>query len=156
MNSLCPKLYHAYSNSFSSSNVGNFFWSWNLKTVSKFRKRKGKLLSHVFTSSIKSEIRHFHVVVVQRRQGNVQKSMMRGQSCFFTNLNLLLFSRSRCRSRLRCLSSPLLIFTTTATTTTIPLSATPALAAIIILKNPKIGGLRRRRKRCLKSDIEVF
>ena len=75
------------------------------------------------------------VVVVQRRRyRNVQKSVMRGQSCFLINLNLLLFSRSRCRRRRRCLSSPLLIFTTTATTTTIPLSATPALAAIIIIR----------------------
>ena len=81
MNSLCLKPYHAYSNSFSSSNVGKFFWSWILKTVSKFRKRKGKFLSHVFTSSTKSEIRHFHVVVAQRRQRNVQKSMIRGQRC---------------------------------------------------------------------------
>ena len=33
------------------------------------------------TSSSKREIRHFHVVVVQRRQRNVQKSVMRVQSC---------------------------------------------------------------------------
>ena len=134
MNSLCLKLYPAYSNSLSSSNVGKFFWSWILKTVSKFRKRKGRFLSHVFTSSTKREIRHFHVVVVQRRQRNVQKSMIRGQSCCLINLNLLLFSRSCCRRRRRCLSSLLLIFSTTATTTTIPLSATPALAAIIIIR----------------------
>ena len=93
-------------------------------------------MSHVFTSSTKREIWHFHVVVVQREQRNVQKSVMRGQSCFFTNLNLLLFSRSRCRRRRRrrCLSSILLIFPSTTTTTTIPLSATPALAAIIIIR----------------------
>ena len=30
----------------------------------------------VFTSSTKREIRHFHVVVVQRRERNVQKSVM--------------------------------------------------------------------------------
>ena len=35
----------------------------------------------MFTSSTKREIRHFHVVVVQRRQRNVQKSMMHVQSC---------------------------------------------------------------------------
>ena len=45
-----------------------------------------------FTSSTKREIRHFHVVVVQRRQRNVQKSVMHVQSCCFTNLNLLLFA----------------------------------------------------------------
>ena len=77
------------------------------------------------------------VVVQRRRHRNVQKSVMRGQSCCLINLNLLLFSRSRFRRRRRCLSSPLLIFTTTATTTTIPLSATPALAAIIIIRTPK-------------------
>ena len=38
----------------------------------------------VFTSSTKREIRHFHVVVVQRRQRNVQKSMMYIQSCCFS------------------------------------------------------------------------
>ena len=59
----------------------------------------------VFTSSTKREIRQFHVVVVQWRQRNVQKSVMHVQSCFFANLNLLLFCRSRCRRRRLCLSS---------------------------------------------------
>ena len=70
-------------------------------SVSKFRKTKN------FTSSTKREIRHFHVVVVQRRQRNVQKRVMHAQSSCFTNLNLLLFSPSRCRRgrRHRCLSS---------------------------------------------------
>ena len=48
---------------------------------------------------------YFHVVVVQRRLRNVQKSVMHVQSCFFANLNLVLFCRSRCRRRRRCLSS---------------------------------------------------
>ena len=39
----------------------------------------------VFTSSTKREIRYFHVVVVQRRQRNVQKSVMHVQSCCFAN-----------------------------------------------------------------------
>ena len=59
----------------------------------------------VFTSSTKREIRHFHVVVVQRRQRNVQKSVMHVQSLCFAYLHLLLFCRSRCRHRRRCLSS---------------------------------------------------
>ena len=42
-------------------------------------------------SSTKREIRHFHVLVVQRQQRNVQKSVMHVQSCCFANLNLLLF-----------------------------------------------------------------
>ena len=34
-------------------------------------------------AALKREIRHFHVVVVQRRQSNVQKSVMHVQSCCF-------------------------------------------------------------------------
>ena len=41
----------------------------------------------VFPSSTKREISHFHVVVVQRRQRNVQKSVMNVQSCCFANIN---------------------------------------------------------------------
>ena len=60
------------------------------RTVSKFRKRKRKSLSCVHFA-IKSEIRQFHVVVVQQRQRNVQKRVMRVQSCCFANLSLLFF-----------------------------------------------------------------
>ena len=42
----------------------------------------------VFTSSIKRETRWFHVVVVQQRQRNVQKSVTHVQSCCFPYLNL--------------------------------------------------------------------
>ena len=58
----------------------------------------------VFPSSTKSEIRHFHIVVVQRRQRNVQKSVMHVQSCCFANIILLLFCRSPCQCRRCCLS----------------------------------------------------
>ena len=68
----------------------------------------------VFTISAKREIRHFHVVVVQWRQRNVQKSVMHVQSCCFANLNLLLFCRSRWRRRRRCLSSPVANLTITS------------------------------------------
>ena len=47
----------------------------------------------------------FHVVVEQRRQKNVQKSVMHVQSWFFACLNLLLFCRSRCRRRRRFVNS---------------------------------------------------
>ena len=40
-----------------------------------------------FTSSAKREIRHFQVVVVQRRQRHRQKSVMHVQSCCFVYLN---------------------------------------------------------------------
>ena len=56
-------------------------------------------------SSTKREIRHFHVVVVQRRKRNVQRSVMHVQSCCFACLNLLLFGRSRCRRRHRSVNS---------------------------------------------------
>ena len=59
----------------------------------------------MFTSSIKREFRQFHLVVVQWRQRNVQKSLMHVQSCCFAYLNLLLFCRSRWRRRRRSLSS---------------------------------------------------
>ena len=70
--------------------------------VPKIRKRK-ETFRLVFTYSVKRarEIRKFHVAVLQRRLKNVQKSVMHVQSCCFTNVNLLLFCRSRCRCR-RC------------------------------------------------------
>ena len=83
----------------------NFFGVEFSRTVSKFRKRKRKLLSCVRPSSTKREKRHFHVVVVQRRQRNVQKRVMHVQSFCYDNLILLLFCRSCCRRRRRCLSS---------------------------------------------------
>ena len=61
----------------------------------------------VFPSSTKREIRHFNVVVVQRRLRNVQKSVTHVQSCCFADLNL--FCRSRWRRRRRCLSSLILL-----------------------------------------------
>ena len=50
-------------------------------------------------------MRHFQVVVEQRRLRNVLKSVTHVQSCCFARLNPLLFCRSRCRRRRRCLSS---------------------------------------------------
>ena len=42
-----------------------------------------------FPYSTKREIRHFHVLVVQRRKRNVQKSVMHAQCYYFANLKLL-------------------------------------------------------------------
>ena len=64
-------------------------------------KKKEENCCLVFTSSIKREIRQFHVVVVQRRQRNVQKSVMHVQNCCFPYLKLLLFRRYRSRRRRR-------------------------------------------------------
>ena len=50
----------------------------------------------VFPSSTKREIRHFHVVVVQRRLRNEQKKALCMCRVFFANINLFLFWCSRC------------------------------------------------------------
>ena len=70
-------------------------WQFFLELNSKgqYRSSGKKKESHclVFTSSTIREIRHFHVVVVQRRQRNVQKSVMHVQSCYFANLRVRFF-----------------------------------------------------------------
>ena len=86
MNSRWFKLYRAYSISFNSANNGEFFWSWILKDCIEVHKKR--------------EIRTFHVVIVQRRQRNVQKRVVHVQSCCF-----FFFCLYRCRRRCRCLSS---------------------------------------------------
>ena len=79
----------------------NFFEDEFQRIVSKFRKEKEDC-SFVFPSSTKREMRHFHVLFVQRRLRNVQKSVMHGDSSCFANVNLLLFWRSRCLISLIC------------------------------------------------------
>ena len=59
----------------------------------------------VLTSSTLREIKKFHFVYLQRRQRNVQKSVMNVQSCCFADLNLLRCCRFHCRRRCLCLSS---------------------------------------------------
>ena len=46
----------------------------------------------VFPSATEREIRHFHVVVVQRRLRNVQKSVLHVQSYYFANLPYSVFA----------------------------------------------------------------
>ena len=58
----------------------------------KFPERLVEWIAPVVTFYIKREIRKFHVEVMQRRQRNVQKSVMHVQSCCFANLNLVLFA----------------------------------------------------------------
>ena len=78
------------------------FLKFNSKGLYQSSGKENENCCFVFPSSTKREIRRFHVVVVQRRQRNVQKRVMRVQSCYFANLNLLVYCCSRCR---RCLSS---------------------------------------------------
>ena len=87
------------------------YWQYFMESNSKrLHQNSGKeiesrcLVFTVFTSSEKSEIRQFHVVVVHWRQRNVQKSLMHVQSCCLANLNQLVFCRSRWRRRRRYLS----------------------------------------------------
>ena len=71
-----------------------FFLELNSKRLYQSSGKEKESRCLVFTSFTKREIRYFHVVVVQRRQRNVQTSVMYVQSCCFANLNLLLFCRS--------------------------------------------------------------
>ena len=65
--------------------LGKFSGVKSERTVFELRKRKKNC---VFTYFIKRahEIREFHVVVVQRRLRNVQKSVVHVQSCCFAVL----------------------------------------------------------------------
>ena len=99
------KLYRAYSISFTSSNVDKCFWSWILKDCIKVQEKKKKVVVLCSRSRQSVKFRHFHVMVVQSRQRNVQKSVMYVQSCCYANLTLLLFCRSLCRLGRRCLNS---------------------------------------------------
>ena len=64
----------------------------------------------MFPSSTKREMRHFHVVVVQRRQRNVQKKRDARAKLLFCQSKPIafFFCRSRCRRCRRCLSSLML------------------------------------------------
>ena len=57
----------------------------NFKGPYSSSEREIKFHRCLFTSSIKREIRHFHVVVVQKRERNVQKSVMQVRSCCFVH-----------------------------------------------------------------------
>ena len=93
-------LYPDYSNSFILSNASELF----LSRISSLP-RERNLSCRLFTSSIKREIRHFPVVVVQWRQRNVQKKRDARAELLFCLFNLLLFWRSRCRRRRGILKS---------------------------------------------------
>ena len=62
------------------SDVGEI--SWGLHSSLE---RERKIRRRLFASSIKHEIRHFHVEFVQWRPRIVQKSVLHVQSCFLLN-----------------------------------------------------------------------
>ena len=82
-------LYRDYSNSLALSNVGEPVWSWISKNPYSSLE-ENKFHRCLFTFSLKSKIRQFQVVVVQKRQRNVKKR----DACanlLFCLLNLLFF-----------------------------------------------------------------
>ena len=83
------------------SNVGDFFQELNTKGLYQSSQKEKKSLSCVPVLE-KTWIRKFHVVVVQSRQRNVQKSVMHVLLYLIT---CCCFPASRCLRRRRCLSS---------------------------------------------------
>ena len=62
------------------------FWELKSKGLQKSSGEEKESCSLLFPSSTKREFRHLHVVVVQRRQRKVQKSVMHVQICCFANV----------------------------------------------------------------------
>ena len=78
------ELYRAYSISFNSSlNCWQILLELNSKGLYQSSGKEKESCCLVFPSSTKREISHFHVVVVQQRHRNVQKSVIHVQSCCF-------------------------------------------------------------------------
>ena len=78
-----------------------FFLELNSKTLYHCSGKEKGSHCFVFTSSRKRRIRYFHVVVLQRRSRNVQKSVM-----LFCQYKPIAFCRSRCcPASYQCLSS---------------------------------------------------
>ena len=73
----------AYSISINSSNAGKFFGSCILNNCTEGKKKKKKVVVLCSRSPQNAKSRHFHVVVVQWRIRNVQRSAIHVQSCFF-------------------------------------------------------------------------
>ena len=106
MKSRCLKLNRAYSNSVQFVKWRQISLELNSKGLYWGSGKENQSCCLVFPrprQNVKSG--RFQAVVVQRRQRNAQKSLMHVQSCCFSNLNLLVFCRSRCRRRRRCISS---------------------------------------------------
>ena len=89
--SRCFKLYCPYSILFSLSNFGNFFWSWILKDCIKVQEKKNKVVVLCLRSTQNVKLLRFsrrcRAVTVKK----FIKSLMHLQSCYFANLNILLF-----------------------------------------------------------------
>ena len=78
--SLCPD----YCHPFTLSKVGEPpALKLNAKDPYLSAEREIRFCRHLFTSSLKCKIMQFHVEIVQKRQRNIQKSVMHAQSCRF-------------------------------------------------------------------------
>ena len=63
-----------YSNCLTLPNAGELFWSWiSISHIQVHKEKENFVIACMFTSFTKCEVRHFHLVVVQWRQRNVQK-----------------------------------------------------------------------------------
>ena len=82
--------------------LGEFVWSWILKSCIKVQEKQKRGRFLVFTSCTKREIiilKQFHVVVVKRRQGNVRKKRDASAKMLFCLLNLWFFKTFSLPSR---------------------------------------------------------
>ena len=105
MNLHCFKLNHIYLNPLNMSNAGDFSWSWILKDLVPVQKEEEKFCRHMSTSSIKRQIRRFHMVVMQWTSKKCTKKRDARAELLFWSLNLLTVFWS-CHRR-SCLSSVL-------------------------------------------------
>ena len=87
------------------SNAGDFSWSWILKDFIQVQKKGMKICRRMCTSSIKRQIRRFHVVVVKWTSRKLTKKRDARAELLFWSLNLLFFWSRRCGRRRSCLSS---------------------------------------------------
>ena len=84
-------------------NAGNFSWSWILKDFTQVQKEGGKfVVVYISTSSIKRQMRRFHVVVVQWTSKESTKKRDERAELLVWSLKLLCFWSRRCGRRLSC------------------------------------------------------
>ena len=101
--SLSPLLDHCMSSTLGSFSIRKMLGNLNSNGLYRSSGKEKETSCLLLTSSTKRKIKHFHVVVVQIWQRNVQKSVMYVQSCRLLNKPIAFF-RSRYRRRRRCLS----------------------------------------------------
>ena len=78
----CLNLHRDYSNLNTLSNKGELSWSWIPKNYSQVQKTKENFVMACLHPPLNVKLGiNFHVIIVQRGQRNVQKSVMHVQSC---------------------------------------------------------------------------